>query len=244
MKTRILGIGDVVGKPGCRIIREKLADFCRKELVDCVVANGENLNGGNGLLPGEADMLFKASGEDAIGAIIGVHYALEELVAIVEETKKYSVQPLGLLTRICDSPEQLSDDEVANAVRILGDNGAKRIPLVPFTIGDRSDEVATWTHTSIAAKDCWISDVNPKTNAVLEKHKFNLDAAAPELLDEDGWRTMDGSIGSLHPIICISKEQVDGGGAYQLLDGCHRVVGVAKVDAELKMGAFLGITQA
>ena len=60
MKVRILGIGDVVGKPGCRIVREQLASFCRKELVDCVVANGENLSGGSGLLPNEADSLFQA----------------------------------------------------------------------------------------------------------------------------------------------------------------------------------------
>jgi hypothetical protein len=59
MKVRILAIGDVVGKPGRQIILRALPEFCRRELVDCVIANGENLAGGSGLLPAEADELFK-----------------------------------------------------------------------------------------------------------------------------------------------------------------------------------------
>ena len=58
MKVRILAIGDVVGKPGRTIIKQKLGEFCRTELVDLVVANGENLSGGSGLMPAEADELF------------------------------------------------------------------------------------------------------------------------------------------------------------------------------------------
>ena len=60
MKVRILGIGDVVGKPGRNVIKQQLMEFCRKELVDLVIANGENLSGGNGLLPNEADEIFQA----------------------------------------------------------------------------------------------------------------------------------------------------------------------------------------
>jgi hypothetical protein len=60
VKTRILAIGDVVGKPGRTLLRDRLPEFCRKELVDCVVANGENVSGGSGIMPAEADELFKA----------------------------------------------------------------------------------------------------------------------------------------------------------------------------------------
>ncbi len=60
MKTRILAIGDVVGRPGREIVKERLPEYCRRELIDCVIANGENLSGGSGILPSEADELFKA----------------------------------------------------------------------------------------------------------------------------------------------------------------------------------------
>ncbi len=59
MKVRILAIGDVVGRPGRTIILQRLPEFCRKELIDCVIVNGENLAGGSGLMPAEADELFK-----------------------------------------------------------------------------------------------------------------------------------------------------------------------------------------
>lgn len=60
MKTRILAIGDVVGRPGRVLLKERLPEFCRKELVDCVIANGENISGGSGIMPSEADEVFKA----------------------------------------------------------------------------------------------------------------------------------------------------------------------------------------
>jgi len=60
LKTRILAVGDVVGRPGRTILRERLPEFCRRELVDCVVANAENVSGGSGLMPAEADELFRA----------------------------------------------------------------------------------------------------------------------------------------------------------------------------------------
>src|ERR687894_1592230 len=61
----ILFIGDVVARPGRRLIRE-LVPVLREELeLDFVVANGENAAGGIGITPKEADEMF-ASGVDVI----------------------------------------------------------------------------------------------------------------------------------------------------------------------------------
>ncbi len=85
MKMRILAIGDVVGKPGRRIVREQLPEYCRRELVDCVVANGENISGGSGILPSEADELFK-SGIDVITT--GDHvWSKKDIVPYMDRTK-------------------------------------------------------------------------------------------------------------------------------------------------------------
>jgi len=84
MKVRILAIGDVVGKPGRAIILNRLGDYCRKELVDCVVANGENLAGGSGLLPVEADELFKAGVHVITG---GDHiWGKKEIIPYIDRT--------------------------------------------------------------------------------------------------------------------------------------------------------------
>jgi len=84
MKVRILAIGDVVGKPGRSIIVNRLGEYCRKELVDCVIANGENLAGGSGLLPVEADELFKAGVHVITG---GDHiWGKKEIIPYIDKT--------------------------------------------------------------------------------------------------------------------------------------------------------------
>lgn len=62
---RLLFIGDVVGQPGRRAIRELLPGFRRQRLVDLVVANGENSAGGSGITPRTAEEIF-AAGVDVI----------------------------------------------------------------------------------------------------------------------------------------------------------------------------------
>ena len=51
MKINVLCIGDVVGRPGRRIIADKLKPLVKKLGVDCVIVNAENAAGGSGLTP-------------------------------------------------------------------------------------------------------------------------------------------------------------------------------------------------
>ncbi len=86
MKVRILAIGDVVGKPGRTIIKERLGEIVRKELVDCVIANGENLAGGSGLMPSEADELFAAGVSVITG---GDHvWGKKEIIPYIDRTPR------------------------------------------------------------------------------------------------------------------------------------------------------------
>lgn len=61
----ILMIGDIVGRPGRRVIREKLKTYRHKYKLDYVIANGENAAGGVGLTESIAEELFN-SGVDFI----------------------------------------------------------------------------------------------------------------------------------------------------------------------------------
>jgi metallophosphoesterase (TIGR00282 family) len=55
---RILMIGDIVGRPGRTIVRDKLLFLRKKYEVNFVIANGENAAGGNGITEKIAQELF------------------------------------------------------------------------------------------------------------------------------------------------------------------------------------------
>lgn len=60
MALTILAIGDIVGRPGRMIVQERLRTFIQDEKIDFVIANAENVSGGSGIMPSEADDLFAA----------------------------------------------------------------------------------------------------------------------------------------------------------------------------------------
>ena len=63
--VRLLFIGDIVGEPGRRAVREILPIFRQEHDVQMVIANGENSAGGSGITPNTAAEIF-ASGVDII----------------------------------------------------------------------------------------------------------------------------------------------------------------------------------
>ena len=57
--TRILFIGDIVGKPGRELVRRGLSALVTRHEIDLVIANGENAAAGFGITPDLADDLFE-----------------------------------------------------------------------------------------------------------------------------------------------------------------------------------------
>jgi metallophosphoesterase (TIGR00282 family) len=55
---RILFIGDIFGRPGRTIVRERLAGLVKEQQADLIIANGENSAAGFGLTPQLAEELF------------------------------------------------------------------------------------------------------------------------------------------------------------------------------------------
>ena len=79
---RILFIGDIVGKPGQKIIQRKLADIRRRERINLVIANAENVADGSGITPAIFRKLMDA-GVDCI--TLGDHiYRRVEIYPILE----------------------------------------------------------------------------------------------------------------------------------------------------------------
>jgi 2',3'-cyclic-nucleotide 2'-phosphodiesterase len=79
---RILLIGDVVGKPGRRIIARALRWVIEREQLDLVIANGENAAAGSGITPAICRELYEA-GVDCI--TLGDHiYRRREVISSLE----------------------------------------------------------------------------------------------------------------------------------------------------------------
>lgn len=79
---RILFIGDIVGKPGVRIVLDTLPGLKRDESIDIVVANGENSEGGSGITPSIYRKLIKA-GVDCV--TLGDHiYRKKDIIEVLE----------------------------------------------------------------------------------------------------------------------------------------------------------------
>jgi 2',3'-cyclic-nucleotide 2'-phosphodiesterase len=56
---RILFIGDIFGRPGRTIVRDRLPEIVRRQSIDLIIANGENAAAGFGITPALAEELFE-----------------------------------------------------------------------------------------------------------------------------------------------------------------------------------------
>ena len=79
---RILLIGDIVGKPGVKIVADMLPEVRRREALDLVIANGENSADGSGISPSIYKKLTSA-GVDCV--TLGDHiYRRSEITPVLE----------------------------------------------------------------------------------------------------------------------------------------------------------------
>ena len=91
---KILFIGDIVGKIGRRIVKEKISYFVEKYNIDFVIANGENATHGKGLIYNHYNELIN-SGIDVI--TLGNHYdSKSEITRYIDRVDRL-VRPVNLV---------------------------------------------------------------------------------------------------------------------------------------------------
>ncbi len=91
---KILFIGDVVGRVGRRMLKEKIPYYVEKYDIDFVIANGENASHGKGLTRNQYFELLDA-GVDAI--TLGNHYmSKSEILRYIDQVDSL-VRPYNLL---------------------------------------------------------------------------------------------------------------------------------------------------
>lgn len=88
----VLFIGDIVGQPGRRAVKELIPVLCAAQPIDFVIANGENSAGGAGITPKTAEEIF-AAGVDVITS--GDHLWDQKEVTILLAQEKRFVRPLN-----------------------------------------------------------------------------------------------------------------------------------------------------
>ena len=87
---RILFIGDIVGKPGRRIVIESVRRLREERQLDLVIANAENAADGSGLMPKNFRALM-GSGVDCI--TMGDHIYRRDAIYEILETESTIVKP-------------------------------------------------------------------------------------------------------------------------------------------------------
>ena len=93
MKVNILCVGDIVGRPGRRIVAERLKPAIRDLGIDCVIVNAENAAGGSGITPQIYTKLARY-GVDLI--TLGDHaYKKREIIQTLE-TQENIARPANL----------------------------------------------------------------------------------------------------------------------------------------------------
>lgn len=92
---KILFIGDIVGKIGRRIVKEKVGYFVEKYGIDFVIANGENATHGKGLIYNHYLELINA-GVDVI--TLGNHYDSKNEIRRYIDRVDRLVRPANLLS--------------------------------------------------------------------------------------------------------------------------------------------------
>jgi len=88
----VLFIGDIVGQPGRRVVKELVPKLRERHQANLVVANGENAAGGSGITPKTASEIFGA-GVDVITC--GDHLWDQKEVAELLANERRFIRPLN-----------------------------------------------------------------------------------------------------------------------------------------------------
>jgi hypothetical protein len=90
--VKLLFIGDIVGEPGRRAVKQLVPQLRLRHGADAVIANGENSAGGSGITPRTAEEIFSA-GVDIITS--GDHlWDQKEVIGLLENEKRF-LRPLN-----------------------------------------------------------------------------------------------------------------------------------------------------
>ena len=136
---RVLLIGDVFGKPGRRLIQQKLHGLIQQLRIDFCVANAENAAAGFGITPEIADELFQSE----IDLLTSGNHIWDKrtIVPYLNEQPRL-LRPHNYPTSAPGTGIFIGDTRCGVRVGVLNMQGRVFMPTLdcPFTIGDAAVE--------------------------------------------------------------------------------------------------------
>ena len=131
---RILFIGDIVGEPGRKAVKNLLPKLREQHGLDFIIANGENSAGGSGITPKTAEEIFSA-GVDVITS--GDHlWDQKEVVELLRNEPRF-VRPLNYPAGTAGQGSVVIQKGSLPLVAVLNLQGRTFMPVLenPFQLG-------------------------------------------------------------------------------------------------------------
>jgi metallophosphoesterase (TIGR00282 family) len=124
---RVLMLGDVVGRPGRRVLEKLLPIFRVERQIDFVVANGENSAGGAGITPKVFQKLL-SFGVDVVTS--GNHiYRQREILGLLGAGEERLIRPANYPPRAAGRGMTVKEDATGRRVGVLNLQG--RVYMAP-----------------------------------------------------------------------------------------------------------------
>ncbi len=176
---KVLFIGDIVGKIGRRIIKEKIPYYVNKYNIDFVIANGENASHGKGLLKHHYQELIDC-GVDVV--TLGNHYNSKKEISKYIDYQDRLVRPINLLTSFPGEGSQVYDVNGVSIriTNVLGSAFLKEQVANPYQailelMNNEEEENATihivdFHGEATAEKQCIANALDGQISALLGTH--------------------------------------------------------------------------
>jgi hypothetical protein len=214
-KLNIFFVGDIVGKPGRRAVRELLPSIIDEYAVDLVIANGENSSGGFGITPEIAEELV---GLDVNVITSGNHIWDNKSIIDYIDGKAWLLRPANYPSGVPGVGSGIFETPIGSKIGVINLQGRVFMDPVdcPFRKGDEIVE-AMKKEVSIIIVDFhaeatsekvamgWFMD--GKVSAVIGTHTHVQTSDERLLLKGTAYMTDAGMTGSIDSIIGVQVDK-------------------------------------
>jgi hypothetical protein len=116
LEIRVLLIGDIVGKPGRAILKEKLPSYIDENDIDFIIANGENAAQGSGI----TENLFKEIVQTGVDCVTcGDHvWRRREILRVLERDKRL-LRPLNYPAEAVGGGSAVYESRSGNRIGVI-----------------------------------------------------------------------------------------------------------------------------
>ncbi len=209
MKTRVLFVGDVFGRPGREIVKSVLPGVIKERRIDFTIVNGENSAGGKGLTSKTCEDFFSA-GADVITS--GDHiWDRKEVLEIINDSRilRPANFPEGAPGRGVGTYSK--ENKKIQVVSLMGRTFIERPLDCPFQTAEKIefniptivDFHAEATSEKVAMK--WF--LAGKASAVIGTHT-HIPTADLEICDGTAYVTDCGMTGAYDSVIGVEKNVI------------------------------------